>query len=70
MKMETQMKATVVAVQEKRGVRKERDRLVVVPDSHSYLIELELEDGRPAYLTGAGSFPYTLGETLTNAVEG
>jgi len=52
--MENQMNIQVLEVEEHRGVRKERGRLVVVPDSESYLIRLRLEDGRPAFLTGSG----------------
>lgn len=46
------MNIQVVAVETNRGVRKEGRRLVVCPDSESYVIRLKLEDGRPAYLTG------------------
>lgn len=63
--MENQMDIQVVAVEENRGVRKERGKLVIVPDSHSYLIRLTLEDGRPAYLTGSGEPPVLPGDNLT-----
>jgi hypothetical protein len=64
MKMEIQMNVEVVAVLENRGIRKERGTLVVVPDSLSYLVELKLDDGRTAYLTGAGRAPFEQGKTL------
>jgi len=58
------MDIQVVAVEENRGVRKERGRLVVVPDSESYVIRLRLEDGRSAYLMGSGSLPAQPGDQL------
>jgi hypothetical protein len=47
------MDIQIVAVEQNRGVRKERGRLVVVPDDTSYVVRLMLPDGRPAYLTGS-----------------
>lgn len=58
------MNVEVVAVEHNRGVRKERDELVVVPDSTSYVLRLKLGDGRPAYLMGAGDPPFQPGNTL------
>jgi hypothetical protein len=62
--MENQMDIQVVAVEQHRGVRKQLGRLVVVPDSESYLIQLRLEDGRTAYLTGSGAPPVLFGDIL------
>jgi hypothetical protein len=53
----------VVSVEPCRGLRKERGRLVVVPDEESYIIHLMLDDGRPAFLTGR------LGEALASTTE-
>ena len=61
------MEIEVVAVEENRGVRREQDTLVVVPDSTSYVLRLRLEDGRPAYLMGAGEMPLKPGDTLAVA---
>ena len=58
------MDIEVVAVEENRGIRRERDTLVVVPDSMSYVIRLRLKDGRPAYLMGPGEMPLKPGDTL------
>ena len=58
------MDIEVVSVEENRGIRRERDTLVVVPNSTSYLIQLRLEDGRPAYLMGPGEMPFKPGDFL------
>jgi hypothetical protein len=62
--MENQMNVEVEAVEENRGTCKVGKDLIVVPDSHSYVIRLRLEDGRSAYLTGSGEPPYQPGEQL------
>lgn len=55
----------VVEVEEFRGVRREGDRLEVVPESHQYRIRLQLEDGREATLLGPGEAPLYSGVLLT-----
>lgn len=58
------MNVEVTAVEENRGTRKVGNRLVVVPDSTSYVVWLKLEDGRPAYLVGSGEPPVKPGDVL------